>query len=192
MAITLKDRMTSDLVRLRLDTKVDEARAALAGHPERLGAVFDDQDRPVTLLSPADLEARAGVPEQAPAGQTLVDLPGGLPPGIVAPSGMTVDAFVDSGVLVSLDLGARGALVIEDGQVVGALTEESIDEYLPRHEERALTRGADVGLAGGILTGKVVLYCEEYRHRNELAYYNRRKPPLCQVATPHPHPIRKM
>lgn len=192
MAITLKDRMTADFVRLRLDMSVDEARSALAGQSMRLGAVFDDEDRPVTLLSSDDLETPAGAPEQASSGQTLADLPG-LPPGIVAPSDMTVDAFAKSGAYVTLDLGARGALVIEEGRVVGALPGESIDKDLLWIEEKSLTtRGSDVGLAGRILTGKVVLYCDEFHHRNELAYYNRRNPPMCQVATPHPHPIRKI
>jgi hypothetical protein len=184
MPITLKDRMTSDLVRLQLDMSVGEARAALAGDPGRLGVVFDHND-PVTLLSATDLEEEA-VPEQS-----LRDVPGGLPPGVMAPSGMPVADFVDSGAFAALSMGARGALVIEGDQVVGALTEGAIDHYLPYREKALTTRGADVGLAGSIATGKVILYCDEFRHRNELTYYNRHRPPMCQVETPHVHPIRR-
>jgi len=183
MATILKDLMTTEFGRLRLDMTMAETCTALASEPRLLGAVFDDLDRPVTLLSEADLEAFAGTPDK-----TLAEAVAELPPGILAPSSMRMETFLD-GTFVALRLGARGVLVMEDNQMVGALTGAAINDFLPLGK-LTRTRG-DFVLDGSIITGKLVLYCDEFHHRNELLYFNRRKPPTCQVTTPRVHPIRR-
>lgn len=186
MPITLKQRMTHGYVRLELEMSVGSARAALAQDPGRPGAVFD-RDLPVTLLAPADLEAPVGADDRS-----LFDIVAQLPPGIVASSDMTVDAFVESGAFTALMLGARGVFVMEGAEVVGMLTEEAIDDDLSRLSLPFKIRGMpDSTLGGMILTGSVVMYCDQFGHRNELAYYNRHEPPACQVDRPHTHPIRR-
>jgi hypothetical protein len=53
-------------------------------------------------------------------------------------------------------------------KVVGILTEAAIDNYLAQEFESAIRTKGDTSLAGSIVTGVVVMYCEEFGHRNEI------------------------
>jgi hypothetical protein len=187
MSVRLKDCITLDCVKLGLNMTVENACQTLTGRAGALGAIFDE-DRPVTLVVLEDLEKYRGAPT------TLVALLADLPPGIVAPSDITVEEFATTGAYAAFNLGARGALLFEGEQMLGAVTAQGID--IPLREGLRpfpYTRSAqDAGLAGRIIQPKLVIYCHEFKHRNELAYYNRRKPPDCQVSTPYPHPIHRV
>jgi hypothetical protein len=187
MAITLKDRTKPDYVKLGLNMSIADCRRAMSARPGCPGVVFDGE-KPVTIIGPEDLE----FPEKPGAGN-VADVIAQLPPGIIVPSSLALDAFAGTGVFSALTLGAHGAVVIDEEKVVGILPASSVDDALPFITLGDVTRSTtmpDSGLAGAILTGKVVLYCEAFGHRNELAYYNRRHPPQCQVTTPHAHAIR--
>jgi hypothetical protein len=166
---------------------VEDARRALDSDTALLGVVFDS-GTPVTLVNREDLAVQ-------PAGQELRQILSVLPPGILVNPEIAVDAFLESGAITALDTGARGALVVDGDEFLGAFTEQSIDDALLKHSLLDTARrgfeALDSGLAGSINTPKVVLYCDEFRHRNELSYYNRLKPPMCQVEQPHPHPLRR-
>lgn len=177
------ERISQDFTELGAEMKVAEARGKLqAGY----GVVWDNA-RPVTLITAEDL---VGFDEQ----QLLAEVSGKLPPGIVVSAKRTMDAFVQSPAFAAFAIGARGAMVYEDEQIVGILTHETIRSYLQNEYEPAgEIKGfpSDALLPGSITNKPVIMYCEEFNHRNELDYYNRHKPPQCQIAEPHPHPIRK-
>jgi hypothetical protein len=186
MALTLKDHATGDYLRLDLDQSLAESRASLAANPAQLGVVFD-RNRPVTMVTLDDLQADLGE-DARPLSQVVAQ----LPPGILARSDVTLREFAGSGAFAALEMGARGAVVTDGDKVVGALTIGSIDDHLPGldlAQSNVMRAIPDITLAGSIATSTVVLYCEKFRHRNELVYYNRRHPPACQVTTPYTHPI---
>jgi len=185
----IKGQISSDFATLHTKMAVGEARAMLAGG---YGVVRDESGRFITILQSEDL---ATFTDEQP----LAELLGQLPPGIVVAAAETMDKFVQSPAFAAFAIGARGAVVYdEDEQPVGILTDETITRYL---EDEFETVGeikgfpSDTSLAGTI-TGTItdnplVMYCDEFQHRNELKYYNRHKPPECQVKEPHQHPIRK-
>jgi hypothetical protein len=95
----LKDRITREHVKLGLEMKLADARAALAANSERLGVVFDD-DRPVTLVALADLEA-TGEPDE----RMLSEVVSQLPPGILAPGDTPLVEFAVSGAFAAFAMG---------------------------------------------------------------------------------------
>lgn len=181
----IKGQISSDFATLHTKMTVGEARAMLAGG---YGVVRDESDRFITILQPEDLTPFTDE-------QQLAELLGRLPPGIVVAAAETMDKFVQSPAFAAFAIGARGAVVYdEDEQPVGILTGETITRYLEHEFETAgEIKGfpSDATLAGTITDKPLVMYCDEFQHRNELKYYNRHKPPECQVKEPHQHPIRK-
>jgi hypothetical protein len=187
MIPTVRDRMTTEFVQLSLNQSLTSAIAALKDKPGLLGIILDEENNPVTIAALASLD---GEKEKLPD-QQLAILVSKLPPGIVVPTDMTLEAFVSSGAFTALDEGARGAIVTDQDKVIGILTEGAIDNYLFQEFESAIHTKGDDGLAGSIVTGLVVIYCEDFDHRNELKFYSRHKLPNCQVAQPYTHPLRR-
>jgi hypothetical protein len=181
---TIGNRISHDFIELGLNETVAEVQEKLgAGY----GVVRDADDRPVTIIFSDDLSYLDGK-------RPLAEVVGQLPPGIIAAVTETMEAFVQSPAFAAFALGARGAIVYEDEQVAGVLTDETITRYLQDEFEPAgEIKGSpsDAMLAGSITDKPLVIYCDEFNHRNELKYYNRHKPPECQVKEPYPHPIRR-
>jgi hypothetical protein len=182
--LTLGDNLNHNFIELSLNETV----AAVQGKcGAAYGVVWDADHRPVTLIASEDL---ANLEAERP----LAEIVGQLPPGIIVPVTETMEAFAQSPTFAAFDLGARGAIVHKDKQVVGILTVETITRYLQdKFEPTAEVKGISFGvmLAGSITDKRLIMYCDEYNHRNDLDYYNRHKPPECQVKAPHPHPIRR-
>jgi hypothetical protein len=183
----VRDRMSTEFVRLSLNESLTGARAALKINSTLLGIILDIEGHPVTIVDFVGLDvAKEELPDQ-----TIAILVSKLPPGIIIPAEMTLDAFVSSSEFTALDEGALGAIVTDQGKVVGILTEDAIDSYLSQEFESAIHTRGDEGLAGSIVTGLVVIYCEDFSHRNELKFYSRHNLPNCQVMQPYTHPLRR-
>ncbi|HIP71207.1 MAG TPA: CBS domain-containing protein [Anaerolineae bacterium] len=183
------ERMTQQYIQLHLSDTLIAARTRLDENPGFVAIIFDDEKRPVTVVTTDDLVKIA-----APDDRPLADIAGQLPPGVVTEAALSMEDFANSPEFATFSAGARGVIVFDEGQLAGVLTEATItrylrDEFEPVGELRGIP--ADTRLAGRIVNNPIIMYCVEFNHRNELAYYNRRKPPPCQVKTPHPHPIRK-
>ena len=104
---------------------------------------------------------------------------------------MTLDKFVNQNAFVTaLDGGARGSIVVHQNAVIAILTAGAIDNYLAHEYESPVRTMGDIGLGGSPTTGLVVIYCEEFGHRNELKSYSRHNLPDCQVEQPYKHPLR--
>lgn len=180
----ITDRVSHEFEELGKNLMVGEARSKFKwGY----GIVWDDNGRPITLIKPDDL---ARFNEK----QVLAEIAGQLPPVIITTAIETMETFVHSPAFNAFAIGARGAIVYKNEQVIGILTDESImlylrDEFEPAGELKGFP--TDTTLPGNITDKSLIMYCEEFNHRNELAYYNRRKPPNCQVEEPYPHLIRK-
>lgn len=181
---TIGDRIGHNFIELSLNETVAVVRGKLgAGY----GVVRDADSRPVTIVIPDDLAYLDGE-------RSLAEVVGQFPPGIIASVTDTMEAFVQSPAFAAFALGARGAIVYEDEQIAAILTAETITRYLQdEFEPAAEVKGiaADTVLAGSITDKPLIIYCDEFNHRNELKYYNRHKPPECQVKEPNPHPIRR-
>jgi predicted transcriptional regulator len=183
MIPTVRDRMTTSFIKLDSDEKVVGAYAALQGQAGQVGVVLHE-GQPVTVITHTDLEQQLGVPDQR-----LSDMLAKLPPGIIADPDTTLETFVNSSEFTALDEGARGAIVMDQGQVVGILSEKTIDGYLAQEYESLIRTKGDTGLDGSIVTPRVIKYCDEFGHRNELKYFSRHKIPDCQVRQPRVHPL---
>ena len=187
MPVTLRTHISEKYIRLSAAEPLHKARARVAG---KLGIVFDEEKRPVTVVSAADLEKI-----ESPEHTSLADLLPKLPPGILLAADSTMENFVKSPGITALDAGARGAMVYDKDKLVGILPRERIDRYIA--EEFAPTgqtmglAGSSVNLAGPIFVGPIILYCTDYKHRNELEYFDPDDPPECQVKKPKPHPVRR-
>jgi hypothetical protein len=181
---TIGDRISHDFIELGLNETVAEVQEKVgAGY----GVVRDADNRPVTIIVSADL---ANLDGERPLAEGV----GQVPPGIIAAITDTMEAFVQRPAFAAFALGVRGAIVYEDEQVAGVLTDETITRYLQdEFEPVAEIKGfpADTRLGGNITDKPLIMYCDEFNHRNELDYYNRHKPPECQVKEPNPHPIRR-
>lgn len=180
----IKERISSNFAELDIFMTVAEARATLGGG---YGAMWDENGRFVSLITPDDLASFAD-------DQSLAAILDQLPPGLLAPAAETMEAFVQSPSFAAFAIGARGAVVYEDEQVIGILTDETITAYVQNEfEPVGEIKGfpPDATLPGSITDKPLVIYCDEFKHRNELKYYNRHKPPACQVKEPYPHLIRR-
>jgi predicted transcriptional regulator len=183
---TVRDRIVTEFIQLDINEKVANAYAALKNRTDLVGVV-SDEGRPITLVTHTDLEKQqANSPEQR-----LSDLKSKLPPGIVISPDMTLEAFVNSSEFTALDDGAHGAIVTDQDQVVGILSEDAIDDYLAQEYESVIRTKGDTVLAGSIVTGRVIIYCDEFGHRNEIKNYSRHKVPDCQVTQPYIHPLKR-
>jgi len=187
MIPTIRDRMTTEFVQLSVNQSLTSAQVAMQNKPGLLGIILDGENHPVTIV---DLESLDGDKEKL-SDQPLAVLLSKLPPGIVAPADMTLEAFVSDSAFIALDEGARGGIVTDQDKVIGLLTLDKIDNYLAQEFENSIRTKGDSGLAGSIVTGLVVIYCEDFNHRNELRYFSRHKLPDCQVKQPYTHPLRR-
>jgi hypothetical protein len=128
------------------------------------------------------------------SGGALAEVVGQLPPGIIAAVTETMEPWVQSPAFAASALGNCGAIVYRDEKVAGILTGETITRYLQvEFEPAGEIKGfrSDTMLPGSITDKPLVMYCDEFNHRNERKYCNRHKPPECQVKEPNPHPIRR-
>lgn len=182
-------RVSQQYIQLHLSDTLAAARIRLDEVSGFVAVILDEEERPVTVVTSDDL-ANVAAPEDWP----LADIAGQLPPGVVADATRSMEDFANSPEFATFSAGARGVIIFDEGQLAGVLPEATITEYLrDEFELVGELRGtpSDTRLAGRIVNNPIIMYCDEFNHRNELAYFNRRKPPKCQVASPHPHPIRK-
>lgn len=180
----IKERVNRNFVALTTKMTVAEVRTMLVSG---YGVVWDENGLFITLLKADHLTPFAD--EQA-----LAELLGQLPPGILVSAAEAMEQFVQSPAFVAFALGACGAMVVDENQPVGILTIETItyylhDEFKPVSEIKGFP--SDTSLPGTINDKPLIMYCDEFQHRNELEYYNRHKPPECQAKVPTPHLIRK-
>lgn len=182
-------RMSQQYIQFYLSDTLAAVQTRLGKKPGFVAVILDDEKQSVTVVTTDDL-AKIVVPDDRP----LADIVGQLLPGVVAEATLSLEDFVSSPEFAIFSAGARGVIVLDEGRLVGVLSEATIAEYLrDEFELVGELRGisSDARLAGDIVNNPIIIYCNEFNHRNELAYYNRRKPPQCQVETPHSHPIRK-
>ena len=177
-------RMSHNYIKLSLNETVAEVQARLG---EQYGILLEADDNPVTLIVSDDLEDLEGE-------QSLAEVVGRLAPGMITAVSETMEAFTQMPAFDAFYLGARGAIVYEMEHIAGILTDETIERYLQgEFEQSSEIKGLpfDTGLPGDITDNPLIMYCEEFNHRNQLKYFNRQKPQECQVKTPRPHPIRR-
>lgn len=187
MSGMIRQRIQMNYVRLSATDKLEKAREALKG---QFGVIVDDEQKPVTMVSPTDLE-RIDAPGNVP----LHELFAQLPPGLVTAANANLDDFVNGLEITALDIGARGVMVYDETGLVGILASQTIDQYIaeeykPVGQIRAIK--SLVSLAGDIVTKPIIMYCTDYNHRNELEYFDPDNPPECQVSEPETHPVRRL
>lgn len=188
MTVTVRQRMTADFVQLNPSSSLAEARMILDNHPGGLGVILDEESRPVTLVSVADLDHVDNSQELL-----IRDLYSKLPPGIVVAADALLEDFVNSPVITALDIGACGAMVFDNNQLVGILTNDVIDHFIvEEYKPIGMFRGLEtlVGLAGDIVTKPLIFHCRQYNHRNELEYFDPDNPPDCKEKKPKRHLVR--
>jgi len=197
-AMSTKESLMDDhrLVQFGPDTSLAEATAALGAKMKMWAIVMDEKERPVTLITAAELNKLAG-PGDTPIGKFFSK----LPPGVVVAAEARLNEFVQSREFTALDIGgAPGAIVFEktpdDMRFAGVLTGESIDSFLidefqPVGETKGLAEPSlwSSLLAGDEILEPVIVHCEDFNHRNELPDYLPKNSPTCADPHPYPHPI---
>jgi hypothetical protein len=185
----IQKRVSQQYIQLNLSDSLALARTSLEENPGFVAVVLNDQAKPVTMITSDDL-----VDLVVSDDQPLAEIAGQIPPGVIAEAARPMEEFVNSPEFSAFSSGARGVIVFDQDQLAGILTKETITKYL-QDESKLISnlRGTpmDTRLAGSIVNNPIIMYCEEFSHRNELDFYNRHNPPECQDRTPHPHPIRK-
>ena len=183
------ERTNDNFILLHFSNTLAEARNRLNEKQGLEAVIFDDDERPVTVITAGDLLTIDETDDRE-----LGEFAGQLPPGVILQATASIEEFANSPEFTAFGAGARGVIVLDEGQLVGVLTHATITDYL-REEFELLgeLKGfpSDIRLPGTIEEKPIVIYCDEFNHRNELTYYNRRKPPQCQNKKPYPHPIRK-
>lgn len=116
---------------------------------------------------------------------TAVDLAAGgaLPPGVEIPAGMFLDDVVSSGAVTLLELNPYGAAIVRDGEVLGVISADMIDEALSSGHvaSRTMGEGADSGLPGNVRvpTAHVTCAWQGCGYVNVLTFYDPDRPGRC-------------
>jgi hypothetical protein len=175
--------LTKEYVLLTAGETVAAARARLGDGP---GVLYDRDGHPATVLRAADLAAE-------PPDAQLGDLLGHQPPLILV-AVYSLDALLEHPAFDAVRLGA--SILVYDAvnplTIVGIIEPAALGGVLAHYEPRPDVYEPPSGrhLTGPIHKRPLIIHCTPHNHRNELPYYNRLNPPLCQSADPEPHLIR--
>ena len=152
----------------------------------------------VKAVSPEDLEeaGRHGAP-------SLLSPLTGLPATLVVGSEVEMQRLADSEALTLFDIGALGAVVVDDEGVAGILPIEAVDEYLgsgaykPAPEVMGPTaKGGDTGLGGKHQTPEGFVICVATvddalcGHVNKVAFLDKNHLPICQNPNLQSHTLQ--
>ena len=152
MDTRVKDRMTTAFLLLQGDLSPAATSHLAVG---TYGVILDTDSTPVALVTDEDFEQTLA--HNAP---TLLHLDAILPPTVLVGSEIDMNVLVNSDVMALFNLGARGAIVIDDEGVAGVLPVEAVDAFLGGGEyhptSKTMGEGGDQGgkLAGAGLAGK--------------------------------------
>lgn len=195
MRTLIRERMTDAFVLLPGILKPSEATEQLAAG--YYGVILDRDDTPVALIVFEDL--KRATTRGAPS---LLGPAAGLPPTVIAGGEVQMETLVESGALTLFDVGAQGAVVLDDEGVVGVLPVEVVEEYLGTGEYELPTKTmgpsaaiGDTGLGGAHQTplGSVVCIALVETKRcgyvNKLAFLDEAHMPMCQNPDLSPHKL---
>ena len=183
MLAVVQDRMSSEFARLDL-SRWDDTPTVLFDGPEQLVVLMDERGRPVGLLTGAEASDAATNPDRQ-----VSHLLRYLAPIVVVRPTASLRHLMRSAASTALSLGARGAVVMDEGELLGVITAAALAGYLTDEYQRELRLMGTSPLGGDIVTPLLIMHCKRYGHRNELTFYDRHKPPNCQVEQPAVHVI---
>jgi hypothetical protein len=180
MGSLVKDYMLSTFALLPGSLSPADARASLPA--DTYGVILDAQGEACGLVTADDLAAVAQ--RDAP---TLLHPAAGLHPVVVIGGAWDMHTLVESDVMPLFDLGARGAIVLDDAGIVGVLPVAVVDTYLgsgayelPTTTMGPSAKGGDASLAGAFQTPRGKLVCAVCGYSNTVAFFDEEYPPLCQ------------
>lgn len=190
MGNLVKERMTRtfDIIPETL-TPAEASSKLTAGN---YGVILDSYGTPIALVVAKDLEqaVNRGVP-------SLRHPSASLPPIIIIGSEIEMQMLAESKALTMFDVGARGAVVVGDKEVVGVLPVEVVDKYMGSGEYKPLnkTKGlfaskGDTGLGGRFQTPRGKVRCLECGFVNTVDFIDENNLPTCQNQEEPPHTLR--
>jgi len=145
------------------------------------GVVLDSKGIPVALVASEDLKRAAD--RNIPA---LKDPSSGLPPTIIIDSEVEIRTLIQSGVLPLLNVGARGAVVMENGEVIGILPKDIIIKCILNSESSATKKMKgipgimDTELEGSITAPLGRIRCSVCGFTNTVSFIDEDNLPQCQ------------
>lgn len=180
MVMRVKDCMQ------RTFTILPESLAPMEANSElpvgNYGVVLDSKGLPVALVASEDMERAAdrSVP-------VLKDPSSGLPPTIIVGSEVEIQLLVQSEALTLFSVGARGAVVMENREVVGILPKIIITKYIRKSESTATTKSmrtapgiVDTELGGSFTAPLGRIRCSGCGFTNTVAFIDGDNLPQCQ------------
>lgn len=145
------------------------------------GVVRDSKGLPVALVAPDDLERAAdrSVP-------VLKDPSSGLPPTIIIDSEVEIRTLIQSEALTLFSVGARGAVVMENREVVGILPADIISKCIRKSElpatksSKGIPGIVDTELPGPIIPRLGRIHCSVCGFTNMVSFIDEENLPQCQ------------
>jgi hypothetical protein len=196
MSIVVRERMSKSFVLLPGTLAPPDALQQLEA--AQYGVVLDPSGAPVGLVLAEDLKeaSRHGAP-------SLLSPLACLPATLVVGSEVEMQRLADSEALTLFDIGALGAVVVDDEGVAGILPIETVDEYLgsgaykPAPEVMGPTaKGGDAGLGGKHQTPEGFVICvatvddAPCGHVNKVAFLDKNHLPVCQNPNLQSHTLQ--
>ncbi len=182
MSKLMIEALSTAFVLLSKDLSVEQARSQL--EKGQYGIVLKHKD-PIALITVDDLKAPA---------PSLLNA--NLPPTAIIGDDMSMQQFVDSGLITLFEFGAHGAVVLDASKRVrGILPIEAIDAYLsigsyqPAFDTRLGPAAADAALGGSRITPKGKVICATCKYVNTVAYLDEDYLPRCQNPDVEPHTL---
>ena len=153
-----------------------EANAQLK--PGNYGVVLNSNGMPMAMIKPDDLSRADSL-----GAPSLHHPLAGLPPTIIIGSEIEMHILVGSKPFTLFNIGARGAVVLEDEKVVGVLPVDIVGKYFGRSLPKSMRMSAspvDAGLAGPPQPPRGIIICHECGFRNEVIFIDENNLPICQ------------
>lgn len=170
-----------------------EANAQLK--PGNYGVVLDSNGMPLSVIKSDDLN-RADRRGASSLHHPLAC----LPPTIITDCETEMRILVESKPFTLLNIGARGAVVLEDKKVAGVLPVDILGKYIGNSDYKSLLKDmltsaspVDTSLGGSSQPQLGIITCQECGYRNEVIFIDENNLPTCQNPDPDkPHHTLKL
>ena len=177
--VLVKNRMIKTFTTL-LET-LSPAEAGSRLQPGTFGVVLGIDGQPIALVTAGDVK------KAVDSGASRLDHPSaGLPPAIITGGEMEIQILARSDAVTLFDIGARGAVVMENNEITGVLPADAITDYIGRGEispvraKKGYAAVVDTGLGGSHQVPIGRIRCFECGFVNTVSFIDENNLPPCK------------
>jgi len=177
--VLVKNRMIKTFATLPETLSPVEVGSIL--QPGTFGVVLGKDGQPIALVTAGDVK------KAVDSGASRLDHPSaGLPPAIITGGEMEIQILARSDAVTLFDIGARGAVVMENNEITGVLPADAFTEYIRRGEispvraKKGYAAVVDTGLGGSHQVPLGRIRCFECGFVNTVSFIDENNLPPCK------------